>query len=276
MQQKYTLNHLRESLPIRDLISGFIEMGKSKKRTDESMAINPDTWMVTFSDLICLMLTFFVMLLTMSSIERKALKDTFSYLQSSTGTVEYSGNRKTKILSEFINKYSEKRDKTAISREQYEALRQSFGDSDEAMRNAKNAVKNISRLIDIKEDERGLVFSFQENIFFEAGKAGIRKENYEFLDSISDAIDFCSNDILIMGHADDVPLHSGEYESNWELSADRGLVTLDYFIRNKRLAPTRFYVGGYGSYRPLLPNDSPENRSLNRRVEIIFRDKKER
>jgi len=250
-------------------------MGKSKNRADESPAINPDAWMVTFSDLVCLMLTFFVMLLTMSSINKKALKNTFSYLQSSHGAFEYSGSGKNKALSGFIKKYSEKRDKTAISQKQFDDLRQSFGDSADSNGNAKIAVKNISRLIDLKEDERGIVFSFQENIFFDSGKTEVRKENYEFLDSIAAAIASCSNDILIMGHTDDVPLKSGRYESNWELSADRGLVALDYFIRNKNLPPTRFYVGGYGSYRPLFPNDSSEHRTLNRRVEIIFRYKEE-
>lgn len=250
-------------------------MGKGKKRAGESPAVNPDAWMVTFSDLICLMLTFFVMLITMSSIDRKALKDTFGYLQTSHGTVEYSGYGENKAFSEFIKKYSEKRDKTSISREQFDDLRQSFGDSGEAMENAKNAVKNISKLIDLKEDKRGLVLSFQENIFFDSGKSEIRKENYEILDSIADAIASSSNDILIMGHTDDVFPQNGGYESNWELSADRGLAALDYFIRDKHLPASRFYVGGYGSYRPLFQNDNPEHRSLNRRIEIIFRNKKE-
>jgi chemotaxis protein MotB len=250
-------------------------MGKSNKRADESPAINPDAWMVTFSDLICLMLTFFVMLLTMSSMDQKTLKDTFRYLQSPHGEVEYSGYGGKEIFSDFIKKYSKKRDKITISREQFDDLRQSFGDSDEAVGNAKNAVKHISKLIDLKEDERGIVLSFQENIFFEPGKTEIRKENYALLDSIATVIASCSNDILIMGHTDDVPLQSGGYGSNWELSADRGLVALDYFIRNKHLPPSRFYVGGYGSYRPMFPNDSPENRALNRRVEIIFRINKE-
>ena len=250
-------------------------MGKSTKRVDERPAVNPDAWMVTFSDLVCLMLTFFVMLLTMSSMNKKALKNAFSYLQSSPGAFEYSGSGKNEALSDIIKKYSEKRDKTAISRKQFDDLSQSFGDSADSNGNAKVAIKNISRLINLKKDERGLVFSFQENLFFDSGKTEIRKENYELLDSIAIAIASCSNDILIMGHTDDVSPQSGGYESNWELSADRGLVVLDHFIRNMHLSPSRFYVGGYGSYRPLFPNDSLEHRTLNRRVEIIFRYKEE-
>lgn len=250
-------------------------MGKSKKNADESPAINPDAWMVTFSDLICLMLTFFVLLLTMSSMDKKALKDTFSYLQTTPGVVEYSGFGKTKAFSDFIKTYSENRDKLVLSKNQLDGLLESFGDSTDSAGNVKNVVKNVSKLIDLKEDDRGLVLSFQENILFEPGQTAIRKENYALLDSIADVIAFCSNDILIMGHTDDVPSNSGEYESNWELSAERGLSALDYFINNKHLLPSRFYVGGYGSYRPMFPNNSTENRSLNRRVEIIFRINKE-
>lgn len=250
-------------------------MGKSEKRSGESPGINPDAWMVTFSDLTCLMLTFFVMLLTMSSIDKKALRDTFSYLQSTPGVIEYSGYGKNKVFSDFIKTYSEQRDQVVLTKEQFDGLLESLGDSPDSIGIAKNVVKDLSKLIDLKEDERGLVFSFQENIFFEAGKTEIRKENYAILDSIATAIASCSNDILIMGHTDDVPLNSGGYESNWELSAERGLSALDYFIKNKHLPPSRFYVGGYGSYRPVVPNDSPGNRSLNRRVEIIFRIKEE-
>jgi chemotaxis protein MotB len=189
--------------------------------------------------------------------------------------IEYSGNGKNGDFADFINKYSENRDKTIISQEQFDDFSKSSGDSGKTLGNAKDAVKNISKLIDIKEDKRGLVLSFQENIFFEPGKTGIRKENYKLLDLIAVAVASCTNDILIMGHTDDVPPKRGGYESNWELSADRGLVVLDYFIKNRRLEPSRFYVGGYGSYKPLFPNDSPEHRSLNRRVEIIFRINKE-
>ncbi|MBU2621886.1 MAG: flagellar motor protein MotB [Proteobacteria bacterium] len=249
-------------------------MGKNRKRADESPAINSNAWMVTFSDLVCLMLTFFVMLLTMSSLDKKAIEDTFSYLQTTPGVVEYSGYGKNKAFSDFIKTFSDNRDKLVLSKNQIDGLFESFGGSADSIKNIKT-IKNISKLINLKEDDRGLVLSFQENILFESGQTAIRKENSAILDLIATAIAFSSNDILIMGHTDDVPLNRGGYESNWELSVERGLSALNYFINNRQLPPSRFYVGGYGSYRPMVQNSSPENRLLNRRVEIIFRTKEE-
>jgi chemotaxis protein MotB len=68
-----------------------------------------------------------------------------------------------------------------------------------------------------------------------------------------------------------MPVHSELYESQWELSAYRGLSVLEYFLKEKGLSPSRFSVGGYGPSRPLYPNDTPKDRALNRRVEIIFK-----
>jgi chemotaxis protein MotB len=78
-----------------------------------------------------------------------------------------------------------------------------------------------------------------------------------------------------MGHTDNIPIKSKIYKSNWELSAYRGLSVLDYFLKEKGLSPSRFYVGGYGAFRPIYPNDTAKRRALNRRVEIIFKHIKE-
>jgi chemotaxis protein MotB len=139
----------------------------------------------------------------------------------------------------------------------------------------KNMLKNINRKIDLSDDNRGVVLAFNENILFEAGKVSIKKEIFPILDEIADAIYECPNDILIMGHTDNIPVKSKIYKSNWELSAYRGLSVLDYFLKEKGLSPSRFYVGGYGAFRPIYPNDTAKRRALNRRVEIIFKHIKE-
>ncbi|MGB5157843.1 OmpA/MotB family protein [Desulfobacterium sp. N47] len=216
----------------------LINTKRSKIETNDETVIKTDTWMVTLSDIIMLMITFFVMLLTMSSINQRSLKNTFNYLKQSIGGSAYQGHR-----------------------------------GSESIENIKAALKNIDGSVDIKEDERGIVLSLHEDILFEPGKSVIKKENYRILDSIAAVADACPNKIMIMGHTDDLPVQVGEYESNWELSAYRGLYVLNYFINNKHLPPDRFNVGGYGAFRPLFPNNSAKNRSLNRRVEIIFKYK---
>ncbi|MBU1052891.1 MAG: OmpA family protein [Proteobacteria bacterium] len=201
-------------------------------------AINKDGWMVTFSDVIMLIITFFVMILTMSSINRESLKETLNCLKESIGGTTYPGYVKN---GEYVNIIA--------------------------------ALKNIDKPVGIKEDERGIVVTISENILFDTGKFTMRKENYRILDSIAAVIESCSNEIMIMGHTDDLPLKSGKYESNWELAGYRGISVLDYFIKNKKLPESRFHVGGYGASRPLFPNNSSKHRALNRRVEIIFKHK---
>ena len=132
-------------------------------------------------------------------------------------------------------------------------------------------LKNLQDAINILDDNRGIVLSIQEDLIFDPGESKIKKEVRSILEAVSRAINSSANDILIVGHTDNVPIKNERYDSNWELSAGRGLSVLDYFVRERDLPPSRFTVGGYGASRPLFPNNTAKNRALNRRVEIIFK-----
>ena len=134
-----------------------------------------------------------------------------------------------------------------------------------------DVLENLSQNIRITDDERGLVLSFEDDVLFEPGEVSLRKEVFPFLDSVADAVESSANEVLIVGHTDDTPLGSSRFDSNYELSLHRGLAVIKYLTEVKGLPPGRFSVGGYGASRPKVPNDSPKNRALNRRVEIIFR-----
>ena len=230
--------------------------------------IDPNAWMVTFADLIMLLLTFFVLLLTMSSMDTKKLRKLMTHFTESTGVLKFAGSGKVSDFSSFITKYNDSDNMLVVDQKQ-------FFTEIKISSEIKKMLKDINREIDLSDDERGIVLAFNENILFETGKVSLKKEIYHILDEISDAIYECPNDILIMGHTDNIPINSKIYKSNWELSAYRGFSVLDYFIKQKGLSPSRFYVGGYGSFRPIYPNDTAKRRSLNRRVEIIFRHIKE-
>lgn len=192
-------------------------------------------WMTTFTDLVMLMVTFFVMLLAMSSMSGKSLKNIFGYYIKPLAAVESTG---------------------ALAR---------------ALEKAGHAPEKIAGLTGLKEDERGILLTLEESLLFEPGRAEIKNGSYRVLDAVAGVISSSSNDILIMSHTDDAVLDKGEYESNLELSAFRSLSVLDYFTKKRRLPESRFHVGGYGSYSPLFPNDTSKHRELNRRVEIIFK-----
>ena len=231
----------------------------------EGEKADSSAWLVTFSDLIMLLLTFFVMLLAMSSMDMKMLKDIRSELQEAAGLLDYSGSRGVSSLASFIQKFQDSESRFVVDQNLLSSLLPSVDTKMEEL------IKDLTELMDITDDERGIVLSFPEDILFDAGTVAIKKDVFRVLDSIATAIDSCPNDILIMGHTDDIPIQTRVYASNWELSSYRGLSVLEYFLKEKGLSPSRFSVGGYGPSRPLDPNDSPKNRASNRRVEIIFK-----
>jgi len=247
-------------------------MSGREKNSAEEESGNTSAWMVTFSDLVMLLLTFFVLLLTMSSMDQKALKELISHLQDSTGVLEFSGLGEVANLASFVKNYNTSDSKIVIS---HEKLVELCLPTLEAAKKMQKNTENIGDLIKISDDERGISLSFHENIFFQSGMTTIKKENYAFLDTIADAINDCPNNILIMGHTDSTPVKKGDYQSNLDLSAYRGMAVLDYFISKKQLDPERLAVGGYGPFRPLNSNEHQVGKSTNRRVEIIFKPLRE-
>ncbi len=202
----------------------------------------------------------------MSSMDAKKLEDIVSHFREATGVLGFSDKKEeVSDLASFIRKYNDNTDLLVIDQNK-------LIHSMELGENLKELLKDQNRkIIDLTDDERGIVLSFHKDILFDSGKATIKKEIFPILDTVAGAIDECPNDILIMGHTDDISIKSNLYKSNWELSSYRGLSVLEYFIKEKRISPSRFSVGGYGSSRPLYPNNTPENRALNRRIEIIFK-----
>ena len=230
----------------------------------EEQKIDPNSWMITFADLVMLLLTFFVLLLTMSSMDTKKLRDLMTHFRESTGVLEFSGAGQVYKLGAFVNKYNDTDSLLVIDQKH-------FLTKIKLVSNITNMLKDLNNNITLSDDERGISLSFHGNILFESGKTTLRKEAYPVLDIIADAIEECPNDILIMGHSDNTPIKDEAYGSNWELSAYRGISVLNYFVNKKGLSPSRFSVGGVGSSWPLYPNINQKNRSLNRRVEIIFK-----
>jgi chemotaxis protein MotB len=242
-------------------------MRRGTKGGAKGRALDPNAWMVTFSDLLMLLLTFFVMLLSISSMDAKRLKQMLSHIQEAAGLLEFSGLKEVTSLAEFVRKHQLTDDNFMIDQNLLKDLLLPPTDSEEEKR---EAMKDLSQMISVTDDERGIVFSLQGDIFFDPGQATLKKAIFKILDSIATAIDACATHILIMGHTDNMERAGTAWESNQELSLYRGLAVLEYFLKEKGLSPSRFSAGGYGSSMPLHPNDTAKNRALNRRVEIII------
>ncbi|MBM3248157.1 MAG: hypothetical protein FJZ10_01885 [Candidatus Omnitrophica bacterium] len=120
--------------------------------------------------------------------------------------------------------------------------------------------------------DKGLVITFVAEVLFDSGKAKIRSEAYSALDKIAGVIqqEVPNMEIGIEGHTDNQPIKYSGWKSNWELSSARAMSVLHYLIDKKGLAPEKVSAIGCGEFRPVAPNDNPEGRKMNRRVEIII------
>jgi chemotaxis protein MotB len=128
--------------------------------------------------------------------------------------------------------------------------------------------KNLKKFVEVNMDEERIKIVMQNPILFDVGKAELKPSALRVLDEVATLIKYTTHDVVVEGHTDNVPISTPQYPSNWELSAARAFSVINYFIKEKNIAPTRLSACGYGEYRPVAPNDTPENRALNRRIEI--------
>jgi chemotaxis protein MotB len=131
-------------------------------------------------------------------------------------------------------------------------------------------VNNLEDTVEIKKDSRGIIMELKDNILFDIGKADIKEPSKSILDKISVLISSLPNDIIVEGHTDNVPISTYKFPSNWELSTQRAVNVLKYFVQTKKMNPGRFQAAGYGEYRPIGANDTYANRGKNRRVNILI------
>lgn len=225
---------------------------------DKGPEIDPNAWMVTFADLIMLLLTFFVMLLTMKAMDKRETAEMFDKFIESEGAQDLGGYYEDLSTPDSASIGTRKRTLHLTSNAMLKkALKKDY--------------ENFRKYFDVKEDERGLVIILDTEYLFESGLATLRPGAPAILDMVGQVIKKCSNDVLVIGHTDNTPIQSEKYRSNWELSSHRALAVHTYLTRSYGIEEGRLAPGGYGENKPLVPNTSPEGRSKNRRVEFIVK-----
>ena len=123
--------------------------------------------------------------------------------------------------------------------------------------------------VDLRDDERGLVVSIStDDVLFAVGSADISAAGRQLIGELAPVLVDSPNTVVVEGHTDDQPLNTGGY-TNWNLSTDRAVAVLELLGDLHGMPYDRISAAGYGEHRPLMPNDSPAHRSINRRVEIL-------
>lgn len=123
----------------------------------------------------------------------------------------------------------------------------------------------------LQMQDKGLVITFLAEVLFDSGKIVLRENSLAILDKLTKVLkeEVPDNNIGIEGHTDNQPIKHSGWKSNWELSAHRALSVLHY-LESKGISPERLSASGYGQYRSVAANDTPGNRQLNRRVEVVI------
>jgi len=126
--------------------------------------------------------------------------------------------------------------------------------------------------LDVQLDPRGVVVSLPQALLFAPGEDRINADALATVSAIGDVLGKIPNNVSLVGHADAVPIHNRRFSSNWELAAARGLRLLELLSSRYGIAESRLSVQSYGSYDPRSTNDTPDGRANNRRVEIVILD----
>jgi|APFre7841882793_1041355.scaffolds.fasta_scaffold10610_2 chemotaxis protein MotB len=228
-----------------------------KRRKHNEEHENAERWLLTYADLITLLLAFFIMMYVFSKKDAQKYDEVASHLKTIfSGGTGLAGKGSVTAASPI-----DMPSKGASSGEIKRQLESELMDSN---RN-KPGGENISVL----SDERGIVIRVLDKAFFDEGKAELKDGAKGALDKIVPIIKSVDNHVRIEGHTDNVPIKTNEFKSNWELSVRRATEVVRYFVEKRGLPPERISATGYAEYRPIVQNNSPKNKSLNRRIEII-------
>jgi chemotaxis protein MotB len=218
-------------------------------------------WVVTFGDLMSLLLCFFVLMLSFSEMDRKKYKIISGSLAHAFGiqkkTPVFESPKGQKIIAKdfdqaiIVNKIEEKLVKPIVVE-----INKNF--------------KEMKDLIEVDVEGNQVAIRLMGETTFDLGKAEIRPQMLPLLVKIGALLKGTRGEIIIAGHTDNLPLRGGPYKSNLGLSMARAASVADFFLKKSSIEPKRISTMGFGKHRPLATNDTKQGREKNRRVEIIL------
>lgn len=227
---------------------------RSKKQPKSERGPSMERWLLTYADMITLLMVFFVMMYTISNVNAdkfQALAENLSMILTGTppaGIIEEGPNSVGNGLTGEAKKLTE------LQQELNEFLSR----------------ENLSQQITVSLEERGLVVRFQATILFVRGSAELTPEARKIIALIGEKLAGLPNYIRVEGHTCDLPINTPKYPSNWELSTARASNVLQELIANCGISADRLSATGYGEYRPRVPNTDESSRQINRRIDIVI------
>jgi chemotaxis protein MotB len=242
-------------------------MGSPRFRKTGGEAARSMGWLTTFNDLVTLLMVFFVLLFTMGSVDTRKLSDFRHSLASGLGIMG-TGDRTAIGLHPTRLPDIDPGDTydPEIEDKKHPGMSPALIDRLAARLKILEARAGINSQL----TEKGAYITFDDRLLFDVSRAKINPAGLALLDDVALLLKEVSFPIRVEGHTDNVPIHTRRFPSNWDLSIARAVNVVKHFINTSGINPERLSAVGYGESRPLVANDSPRNRSRNRRVEIVL------
>lgn len=244
-------------------------------------------WMATFGDLMNLLLCFFVLLYSMSSVDTQkfdllaaSFSQAFSIFNGGAtaigdGILISNGVSQLNELDEYINSTGRAAEGDIIPESLDEAeqkMREAkIKESEELAERVEEAIaeQNLNDAIDIEFTSQYVQLTLQGALLFDSGSTVLKQGSFPVLDKIGVILErYAESTIEVEGHTDNVPMSGSKYSNNDELSSGRALSVFNYLIEHANLDPATIKHSGRGEYVPIADNSTAEGRALNRRVEI--------
>lgn len=246
----------------------------AKRKPEEPKAGCPD-WLATYGDLVTLILCFFVLLYSMSSIDVvkfQALAASFSGNTTVSITQSSGADSINSLLGSGIMEMPIiKKEDYKVPSEQVAQIQKEANQMRKITSDFKTyfARENLQNSVTVKDEGSFVRITFPDGMLFDRGMATLRTDVIPVLSMVADELkNYPDNEIKIEGHTDTDPIRTVQYPNNSYLSSARAIEVGLYFIEDKGLDPMRVTYEGRGEYWPVAPNDSLENKAKNRRVEI--------
>ncbi|MEG0775586.1 flagellar motor protein MotB [Clostridium sp.] len=232
---------------------------KNKKKVHHEEHVD-ETWLIPYADMLTLLLALFIVMFAMSQVDKEKFEKVSTELNaifsSSNGILQDGGIEPVEDLHPEVvsNGVIEENKMQEIK----ETIEEEIG---------KNG---YSDKVKVELNEGGLEISIQDVLLFNSGDAKVLDEVTPLLLQISNMLKSLDNDIKIVGHTDNVPIHNTRFPSNWELSATRAINVMNFIVNTGGVNPKKLSIQAYGEQMPKFDNSTKEGREKNRRVEIFI------
>jgi chemotaxis protein MotB len=242
------------------------------KRRKAKPHANHERWLVSYADFITLMFAFFVVMYATSKADVKKQAQMADSIDSAFRTLGLFQQDPTKNGAAGVahNKEGPLSPMNTVSGEELMAPPEVKVDLQKLQERLSGMLASqiAEHIVSMKIGRDGLVISLREAGFYDSGSAEVHNSSLPILNKIATALASSAYDIRIEGHTDNIPIHTAQFDSNWELSTTRATRLTRIFVTDN-FAPYRMSASGYAEFHPVAPNDTAEGRGQNRRVDII-------